>query len=151
MGARSFVEPFGGIGFRAWTRDLHDGTTSSGTVAYGYTEEWITLHARIGLRAGADLSEKTSLFAEAGLKLPFYNVNNVYLGSGSNGPDITLWPGLKSSVVAEAGMKFRHFKGSVFYDGMRFSQSDRERVSGGYVIQPVSVADIYGLKLGAAF
>ncbi len=146
-----FLEPFGGLGFRAWLRDLKDATTSTGTIAHGYTEEWITLHVRLGLRGGVDISQKTRLFIEGGVKLPVYNENTAYLSSEGLGPDVTVHPGKQSSLFAEAGTRISHFIGSVFYDGMRFSRSDNVAVSGGFAYQPRSTADIYGLKLGLAF
>jgi hypothetical protein len=146
-----FLEPFGGLGFRAWFRDIHDATMQDGSTASGYTEEWITLHARLGLRGGMDISQSTRFFVEGGVKLPLYNVNTAYLSSKGLGPDITLHPGLQSSLFVEAGMRINHFIGSVFYDGLRFSRSDNVAVSGGFVFQPRSTADIVGLKLGVAF
>ncbi len=146
-----FLEPFGGLGFRAWIRDIKDATTSTGTVAYGYTEEWITLHVRVGLRGGMDISQTTRLFVEGGVKLPIYNENTAYLSSEGLGPDVTMHPGRQPSFFAEAGTRISHFMGSVFYDGLRFSRSDNVAVSGGFAYQPKSAADIFGLKLGVAF
>ncbi len=146
-----FLEPFGGLGLRAWSRDIHDATVQNGSSALGYMEEWITVHARLGLRGGMDISQSTRFFMEGGVKLPLYNVNTAYLSSKGLGPDVTLHPGLQSSLFAEAGMRLNHFMGSVFYDGLRFSRSDNVAVSGGVVFQPRSTADIVGLKLGIAF
>ncbi len=151
MTAPYFLEPFGGLGFRAWLRDIHDATVQDGSTALGYTEEWITLNARLGLRGGMEISQSTRFFVEGGVKLPLYNVNTAYLSSKGLGPDVTLHPGLQSSLFAEAGMRINHFIGIVFYDGLRFSRSDNVAISGGFVFQPRSTADIVGLKLGVAF
>ncbi len=150
VGEASFVEPFGGIGIRAWTRDIHDGTTSAGTIAVGYTEEWVTAYARAGLRATVPFSDETRCFAEGAVKLPFYNRNSVYFNN-TNDPDFTLSPGLQASWSVEAGMTIHHFTASLFYDTLRFSQSDLVQTSTGYVYQPESVADLFGVKVGAAF
>jgi len=142
-----YTEPFAGLGFRAWLRDIKNGSTASGTGTTGYTEEWITLHARLGLRTGVDFSGTSAWFAEAGVKLPLYNQNTAYLSSAGVGPDVTMHPGRRSSLFAETGVKIARFKASLFYDGLRFSASD---VSSGYY-QPKSTEDVYGIKAGLVF
>lgn len=151
IGEKSFIEPFGGLGLRSWSRDIQDSITSSGTVAKGYTEEWITAFARFGVRAGIPVSEVTQFFAEGGVKLPFYNKNSVYFNSGNTNPDFTLYPGLQASWFSEAGMTMHHFKASVFYDSLRFARSPNVSTSMGAVYQPISSADLLGVKLGASF
>jgi hypothetical protein len=146
-----YVEPFGGLGCRIWNRDIKNGTTPTGSAVNGYMEGWRTLYARLGLRGGKDFSQATRLFAEAGIKLPLYNENTAYLSDAGLGSDVTLHPGKQSSLFWEAGVKIDRFKGSVFYDGMRFSRSANVPVSGGYAFQPQSTSDIYGIKLGISF
>lgn len=107
------IEPFGGLGLRAWVRDLHDGTTSTGLTTSGYTEDWFTLHARIGVRGGIDVSSGTTLFVEAGVKAPLYNENTAYLNSGGVG-SVTMNPGKQVSLFAETGVKLDRFKASLF-------------------------------------
>jgi hypothetical protein len=141
-----FVEPFGGLGFRAWLRDINNGTTATGSTAYGYTEDWITLHARLGVRGGVDFSRASQFFAEAGVKLPLYNENTL-----SDGSDVTLKPGKQASLFAETGIKIKRFKGSLFYDSLRFSKSPIV-ASGAFLYwQPKSTMDMYGIKLGLVF
>jgi hypothetical protein len=151
VGEKSFIEPFVGLGIRFWSRDLHDSTTSSGTFASGYTEEWFTAYTRFGVRGEESVSEVSRLFAEGGVKLPFYNENQVYFNSGNSNPDFTLHPGLQSSWFSEVGMTMYHFKVSVFYDSVRFTQSQNVNTSIGSVYQPISSGDLIGVKLGAAF
>jgi hypothetical protein len=151
IGEKSFIEPFGGIGIRSWSRDLYDSTTSSGTFASGYTEKWTTSYARFGVRGEVPVSEGSRLFAEGGVNLPIYNENRVYLNSGNNSPDFTLYPGRQSSWFCEAGITMYHFKASVFYDGLRFAQSHNVNTSIGSAYQPSSSADLLGVKLGASF
>jgi len=146
-----FLEPFGGLGLRWWIRDIKNGTTSSGTVASGYTEGWITLYGRFGARGGVDVTRQTLLFFEAGVKLPFYNANTAYLSDAGLGPDVTLHPGLQASFFAEAGARISRVRASLFYDGLRFSRST-DVVSGAYIYwQPQSSMDIYGVKVGVVF
>lgn len=147
----SFIEPFGGLGLRAWTRDINNGTAAGGSVTSGYTEDWITLHARLGVRGGVDFSSQKQVFAEVGVKLPLYNENTAYISDIGYGPDVTLHPGKQASFFAETGIKLSSVKASVFYDGLRFSQSST--VSNGVIAayQPKSTMDIYGVKLGVVF
>ena len=42
------LEPFAGIGIRAWSRDIKDGTAADGSLAIGYTENWTTFYGRLG-------------------------------------------------------------------------------------------------------
>jgi hypothetical protein len=145
------LEPFAGLGLRAWTRDIYNGTAADGSATSGYREQWATLYARFGLSAGVDLSSRTRLFIEAGVKLPFYNENTARVSNIGWGPDVTLHPGKQASFFAETGITLKRFLGSVFYDGLRFSQSSK--VNNGFTApyQPRSTADIYGVKLGFLF
>lgn len=145
------IEPFGGVGLRAWTRDIHNGVAADGSATAGYREEWTVLYALFGLRGGVDLTNKKQLFAEAGVKLPFYNENTAHVSHIGLGTDITLHPGKQASFFAETGIKLKKFTASVFYDGLRFSKSST--VSNGFIMayQPRSTADIYGVKLGVVF
>ena len=148
---RFFLEPFGCLGLRWWLRDIKDGTTSSGTVASGYTEAWTTLYGRLGAKGGIDVSKQTQLFFEAGVKLPFYNANTAYLSNAGLGPDITLHPGLQASFFAEAGATISRVRASLFYDSLWFSRSP-DVVNGAYIYwQPQSTMDAYGVKVGVIF
>jgi hypothetical protein len=66
--------------------------------------------------------------------------------------DVDLEPGKETSYYAEAGVKYMMFKAVIFYEGLRFSESDAEPIGGGFaVLQPESEADIYGINLGWSF
>ncbi len=148
---RFFLEPFGGAGLRLWIRDIKNGTTSTGAVASGYTERWITLYGRLGARGGIDVSKQTTMFFEAGVKLPFFNENTAYLSDAGLGSDVTLHPGRQASFFAEAGTKVSRVRASLFYDSLRFSKSAGV-VSGAFVFwQPQSTMDVYGVKVGVVF
>lgn len=147
----AFVEPFGGIGLRIWDRNINNGTAADGRATAGYLERWFTLCFRLGLRAGVDLSSRTNVFAEAGIKLPLYNENTAYQ-SGTGGQDYTLHPGKQSSLFSEAGLKIDRLKASLFYDSLRFSRSETIDIGGGWSVwQPKSAMDIYGVRLGYVF
>jgi hypothetical protein len=146
------LEPFAGLGFRAWLRRIRNGITPAGDPVQGYTEQWATLHARLGVRGGMDISQAKRIFVEAGLKLPLYNENTAYLSTTGTGPDVTMHPGLEWSLFAEAGIRMDDVKAGVFYDGMRFSRSPDVFVRKSlFFYQPRSTADIYGVNLGILF
>lgn len=155
MGSFS-LEPFGGIAFRTWSRDINDSTTIFGSPVIGYTEWWTMFYGRVGARANLDFSKTFSMFAEAGLKLPIDTTNyiddrNVAYNS------ITLHPKSKITFFAEAGIKAKMFTISAYYDRMRFKQSDVvfefDPFLGEVVgfLQPKSESDIIGLKFGLLF
>ena len=150
-----FVEPFGGLGFWGWYRDINSGTAADGRATAGYTEQWITFNARLGLRSGRELSAEKQVFAEAGVKYPLYNRNTAYLSDAGLGDDITLHPGKQSSLFAEAGMKIKRLSISLFYDSFKFSKSNvLEKIEGSFISrqwQPKSTMDLYGLKVGVVF
>jgi hypothetical protein len=155
-GQSVFIEPFAGLGVRAWVRDINDGTAANGSPTSDFRESWITVYAPVGLRGGVDISSGTQLFAEAGIKLPLYNENTAYQSYAGLGSDITVHPGKRSSLFAEAGLKIKRFKGSVFYDSMRFTKSNTVITTYGYFLyytnwQPKSALDLYGVKLGVEF
>jgi len=147
----SFIEPFGGLGLWAWQRDIKNGTAADGSATAGYIEHWSTLYFRLGVRGGMDFVKGSKLFAEAGVKLPLYNENTAYVSDIGYGPDVTLHPGKQASFFAEMGTKLNRFKASVFYEGLRFSQSST--VSNGFLefYQPQSTMDVYGIRIGVVF
>lgn len=148
---RFIIEPFGGLGFRVWTRDINNGTTADGSPTAGYVEDWLALYARLGTRANLAVSERRRFYAEAGVKLPIYNENTAYVSDIGQGPDITMNPGKQAAFFAEAGVKISKFRGSIFYDSLRFPQSPPE--TNGFITayQPRSTMDLYGFRLGFVF
>ncbi|WP_224961341.1 hypothetical protein [Geomonas subterranea] len=141
------VEPFGGIGYRYWLRDLQDSRTSDGTQVSGYTEEWMVGYCRLGARA-ATTAAGMNLVAAGGAKFPFYVGNTIdFAGSG----ETTFHPKGRWSGFAEAGGSYRSFTMSVYYEGFRFQRSDLKMVQGTAYFQPDSSSDIFGMRLGWTF
>jgi hypothetical protein len=138
------LEPFAGLGFKWWVRDLKSNSTAT-----GYEERWQSFYARLGIRCEERLSSPLKLFFGAGLKLPIYNENEVEL-SKFGLSDITLEPGNQNSFFADAGLKTDRFLARFFYESMKFSKSDPDDVYGVFY-QPESEADIYGLNVGLRF
>lgn len=157
------MEPFGGLGVRSWWRDIEDTAAFnpfSGLLepVSGYTEYWTAIYLRLGLRGELAFSQTSNLFFEAAAKVPIYNENTAYLSDiWFYTDDITVEPGKKTSFFAEAGMKADVFKISVFYESLRFSESDVDftfDIQAGSVVgfvQPKSDADIYGIRIGVSF
>lgn len=152
---RVSVEPFAGLGHRWWIRDIHDSTAADKTPqrnpvrVSGATETWQTIYTRFGARADYLISDDWKLFGEAGAKYPVYNRNTADLQGGG---DVTIKPGREVSAFAEASLKYRQFRTSLFYEGFRFSKSPVVPIGGNTVVfQPKSESDIFGISLGWAF
>lgn len=149
------LEPFAGIGFRYWARDIKDSILPDGTFVVGYTEHWTTLYGRLGLRGDLYFARKSRVFFEAGAKLPI-STSNYINDPNVSYQSITLKPGNQTSFFAEVGVKLHVFKISAFYDSMRFKKSpivyENDPFFGlvGF-LQPKSTSDIYGVRVGAAF
>lgn len=138
-------EHIASLGYRWWLRDITD--ASSG-VGLGYEEFWQSYYGRLGLRGEKSFSEQFKMFMEAAVIAPFYNQNTVDLGDFGLGT-ITVEPGNETSFCAEAGFRFKKLRFSIFYEGLRFSESDKEGVLQFY--QPESEADSYGVTIGLTF
>jgi hypothetical protein len=136
------VKPFLGLGLWTWTRTASDSIAADGTIAYGYSEDWMVFHFRLGVQSAFQLSDSSRFFVEGGMKLPIYNENYAHIDSG-----ITINPGKKVSYFAETGVRTGKVKFSLFYDGLRFSLSSP--VNG--FVQPESIADMVGVKVGVLF
>lgn len=142
------VEPFGGFGFRVWSRDIEDSVTVTGTPAYGYLEEWSTFYFRAGMRMDALMPSEVKWFLEAGVKIPLYTENYI---SDLSYENLTLKPKGRVTPFAEAGFRAQRFKMSMYYDSMRFRKSNV--VSDGiyYYWQPKSESYVIGIRIGRSF
>jgi hypothetical protein len=148
------IEPFAGIGYRWWLRDLHDSTAfdpvqGRNVPVGGYTEYWQTVYARLGAHLDYSVSDTWKLFWEAGAKYPFYNSNTVAF---TDVGEKTIRPENAWSAFAEVGARYKRFRPSMFYEGFRYSQSPLVAIGGNRAIyQPKSDSDIVGISLGWAF
>jgi len=142
------LEPFGGIGYRWWLRELHNSNAASGTSVSGYTEYWQTAYLRLGARGSHRVGSEASLFAEGGAKYPFYTGNSVdFVGNGTT----TFLPGAKLSGFAEAGVHYGRLRVALSYEGFRFSNSPLVHVGTKDFFQPESSSDLFGLNFGYTF
>lgn len=140
-----YLKPYLGIGANAWQRRLDN----TGSRVYGYDESWLTLFALAGMGAGVPINRTVELFGKAELRLAAYNIEKVDLSNIGGPSGIYLSPGRQPSFCAEAGVKVAFVSLSLFYETLRFGESDIDSASD--VFQPESKADIYGVKLGAVF
>jgi len=138
-------EPFAGLGHRWWLRDITD---SSNGIGSGYEEVWRSYYSRVGIRGEKESSDRFKIFIEAAAIIPFYTENRVYLNDFSF-EDVKVEPGNEMSFWAETGLKFKKFRLSLFYEGLRFSESDK--VGSLRLFQPKSEADIYGANVCFTF
>ncbi len=156
------IEPFAGIGIREWWRDIQDTTAYNPVSGFlepvsGYTENWNMFYGRLGIRGDIG-SKESKMFFEAVARIPIYNENTAYLSDISFlYEDVTMEPGKVVTLFAELGFKLHAFKMSAFYEALRFSESKHvityDPFSGFFMEswQPKSEADIFGVRIGAAF
>ena len=143
------LEPFAGLGFSWWLRDLHDSTSTrsdNGNLfsVSAYTEFWTVFAGRFGGRLRVDLNDDWQIFCVGGAKFPFSVENTIDVASIG---DVTLKPKGEWSAFGELGFRYRRFRPSVYYEGLRLAASPA--VYGYY--QPRSEADIVGLSFGILF
>lgn len=144
MTEKSSLEPFAGLGYRWWLRDIQNSSNS-----IGYEETWWSSYARLGIRSNHIFSDQLNAFAEAGVKFPMNTENEADL-SVLGFSTVTLEPGNETSFFAEAGLKREKLKFSIFYEGMRFSKSSLDNNYNAFY-QPESKADIFGVNIGIVF
>jgi hypothetical protein len=145
------IEPFGGIGYSYWERDIE-----STAVSIGYRERWSSVYARLGVRAGSGIrpASPSRVFGAIGMIWPFANRNTAELPDIG---DVKVEPKGRPSLFAEAGIAYRALSVSLFYRGMRFDESDPVPViplgDGMFlaVFQPDSESDTFGVRAGIRF
>lgn len=141
---KSSLEPFVGLGLRWWKRDIQ--STDEGI---GYEETWSSFYVRAGIYGDHMISGQAKVFLEGGAKFPLYTRNEPDFSEfGLENP--TLEPGSEVSLFAEAGLKWSKIKVAVFYEGMRFSESDLDDTYNAFY-QPESKADMFGVNIGLSF
>ncbi len=146
------IEPFTGLGIRAWQRDINNGVTATGGAVQGYTERWRTVHVLLGMRTTIRQSAIMRFYGEAGAKIPLYNENYVYLSDIGAGSNVSLEPGKQVSYFAEIGVKYRRLRAGLFYEDFRFPRSDNVQGSQNfYYYQPKSSLELVGLNVGVIF
>ena len=157
---RFAIQPFSGIGYRVWLRDLHDSSTTTNTSGQrnggsqvvqvqGYTETWESAYARLGLTLSHTFDNDWRMFLEGGASYPFYNTNSVdIIGNGT----ATIRPEGRWSAFGEMGIRTGKIRTALFYQGYRTDQSPSVRVSQSIaILQPRSAEDVVGVSVGYCF
>lgn len=150
---RFAIQPFSGIGYRIWLRDLHDSSTTDRNgqplQVQGYTEVWESAYAKLGLNLSHTLDNNWRLFLEGGVSYPFYNTNSVdIVGNGT----ATIRPDGRWSAFGEAGVRAGKVRTAIFYQGYRTDQSPAVRISPSIaILQPRSTEDVVGVSVGYCF
>ena len=121
----------------------------------GYKENWAMLFGRLGVGCDASMTPNLKAFGEVGWKIPIVAGEIV----DPSGLDVALSPKQRVSPFGEAGLTYRCFFVSVFYDSLRFDKSDIEHIAviGRHaagmadVWQPESKSDAFGANAGLVF
>ena len=147
------IEPFAGLGYRWWLRDLQNTTINDTTGAaiqvQGYTEQWESAYTMLGAAVDYTINERWRLSWEAGGKYPFYNANRVDLvGVGK----VTVKPEPRWSPFYEVGIRYNKFRFAHFYEGYRVAESPAVPISQTTaILQPRSNEDIFGVSFAWCF
>ena len=140
-------EPRLGVSGKWWVRDIEDVSAE----LVGYEEEWTVLFGYMGVRLATAPGRSGPLFLEAGIRYPFYS-RVVYdfssIGFGSN---VTVEPGAEMAFLAETGWEGHGLIVVLYYEQLRFSESNHAQTDGLEVWQPKSEADMVGVRFEAPF
>jgi hypothetical protein len=143
------VKPFAGVGGQAWQRTINDAEDSAGQ---GYTENWLTIYGILGVGGDFTVNPESHVFADIALHAPMFNQMKTDWSDLGGPSDITVNPGKELSLTAEAGLKWRRYIASVYYEAMDFSKSDAETFGSELTVwQPKSEARMFGVKAGVVF
>lgn len=138
------VQPFAGIGGKTWLRMLDGTRTADGVPVNGLEEWWWSIYGRAGTGVRYKVSDKMSVFAEAGMKLPIHAQNNAYV-NGRNDP-IRILQYQTRSPFAMCGLRYRALSLKLTYESLRFDRSDAV-TSGSYILyQPRSKEDTFCMR-----
>lgn len=147
-----YLEPFAGLGYRWWIRDLQDSTTNNGTSTVqvsGSTEVWQSAYTKVGAALSLPLTKDWRIFVEGGGKYPFYNTDSIDIAGFGH---TTVRPEPRWSAFAELGARSRTLRPALFYEGYRTGQSPVVRLSStSGVYQPQSDEDVVGVSFSYCF
>jgi len=146
------LEPFAGLGYRLWVRDLQDSTAKDGASTVrvnGSTEVWESAYTKVGAALSIPLTSNWRIFVEGGGKYPFYNSNSSDIaGVGNN----SVYPEPRWSAFAELGARSGTLRPALFYEGYRTGPSPVVRISSTTgVYQPKSDEDVVGVSFSYCF
>jgi len=147
-----YLEPFAGLGYRWWIRDLQDSTAQDGTSTVkvsGSTEVWESAYTKLGATLSLPLTKDWRIFIEGGGKYPFYNSDSTDIAGVGNH---TVYPESRWSAFAELGARSATLRPALFYEGYRTGQSPVVRINSTTgIYQPKSDEDVVGVSFSYCF
>lgn len=148
-GERGFVEPFVGLAYRWWLRQIE----STDTVT-GYPEWYRTLYARLGVRWNANLSAHVGVFGVLSVDPMLFAQEQVDWTNTIYNQTLTVRNGKRPGWTVEAGLRQGTVDLSAYWQATRFGESNSVACNVPPAFrcgQPQSDQDIIGLKVGAQF
>jgi hypothetical protein len=144
------VEPFLGVAYRWWVRNIESTENVS-----GYPEWYHTIVGRVGLRLeqvaaaprAKDAAEPLRLYGVVSADPLLWSQEVVDL-TDVGGTSVVLENGLRLGWTMEVGLRQGAATIGLFWQGMRFGESN---VAPPGLLQPESSQDILGLKIAASF
>lgn len=141
------VEPFLGVAYRWWLRQIK----SSGNVE-GYPEWYYTIVGRLGLRLDQTASAGWRLYGVFSAD-PLLWATEVIDLTNATGEALYVENGLNIGWTLELGLRQRQADVGVFWQAVRLGESNVVScsISTSGCLQPKSEQDIIGVKLGVTF
>jgi hypothetical protein len=138
------LEVFAGAGVDTWSREIENTATAAGG-----SEGWTVLF----VTTGAGYRAATGLRADAGLKYPFYALNDTDIGATLNPRGrVSAFARLSTTLGSAPQARWRL---GAYYDSYRFAESDHEIVASIIglleVWQPQSEQDVIGLEVARSW
>lgn len=143
----SRLEPFLGLAFRTWLRDILD--TDS---VQGYPEYYRLLYGRLGLRLLHEAAEDLRFTGTFSID-PMLVARETIDWEGITGETLQVKNGERVGWTLEAGAHMRQFDLTAYWQAVRLGESNSVSCNNGLNIclQPESEQDIVGFRFGFVF
>jgi hypothetical protein len=156
-----YIEPFVGLGYRWWWRDLSGET--------GYPEYYRIVYGRVGVRTEHSFESPMKLRTAFSLELPFSSRETIdFSDSSYNDPSFgdvlvvgqrfSVEHGLRPGWTIEVGLRQANIDVTGYWQAVRLDESNSalgfdstNPLARRFFRQPKSHQDILGLRLGVAF
>jgi hypothetical protein len=155
-----YLEPFFGLGYRWWWRDIRGDT--------GYVEYYQQIYSRLGLRTEhkldnnarlrMTLSVDPQLWARETIDLSRFSFVDSTSGLPIQGREVTVENGLRPGWTIEVGFGRANVDLTAYWQAVRLGESNSvvcfssiDQTVQGSCHQPTSFQDIFGLRLGVVF
>jgi hypothetical protein len=144
---RTHLEPFLGIAYRGWERNIE----STG-VAQGYPEYYNIIYSKVGIRADHRLSPEMVLHGALSLDPMLWAEEEIDWTSVS-GETLVVRNGKRLGWTIEGGARWKHWKATGYWHAIRLGKSSEVSCLSGTSIcfQPKSDLDTVGMTIGYLF